>query len=154
MLLVLVAMAHTSPATAEAGGEDSAVVVSPDVPIEDMSMEELRRIFLFKQRYWKGGGRITILYSETSLEPDSFLLDEIYRSDYPSLKRLILEKLYQSEIELAPKVVASDQSVLRFVASGRGLIAVVAAESITGDGAKVLTVEGERPGAKDYPLRR
>jgi hypothetical protein len=151
--VLLLTWAFMSSATAEAGGQECAVVVSPDVPITDVSMEQLRRIFLFKQRFWKGGGRITILYSETSLEPGSFLLDEIYRSDYPSLKRLILEKLYQSEIELAPKVVASDQSVLRFVGSGRGLIAIVAAESITGDGIKLLTVEGKRPGAQDYPLR-
>jgi len=151
---VLLATADVAPATSQSDVQSYAVVVSPDVSIDDVSVEQLRRIFQFKQRYWKGGRRITVLYSESSLEPGSFLLDEIYRLDYPSLKRFILEKLYQGELDLAPKVVASDRSVLRFVASGHGLVAIVASDTINGNGAKVLTVDGRRPETDDYPLRR
>jgi len=152
VIALLSALAFAPPAAPQAR-EDYCVVVSPDVSITDMTMEELRRIFQFEQRFWRGGGRITVLFSETSLESGSFVLDTLYGSDYPGLKLLILEKLYRGEMELAPKVVASDGSVLDFVESGHGLIAIVTRDSVGDNGVKVLTVDGQRPGSEGYPLR-
>ena len=137
-----------------AGQEEYAVVVSPDVPVSNLSMDQLHRLFLFRERYWKPGLAVTVLLSEDGLEPGSFLLEKIYRMDYASLRRLILEKLYQAEIDLAPKVVASDEVAVAFVASGRGLVAFVRANAAHGSSVKVVSIDGVPPGAPGYVLRR
>lgn len=132
-----------------------AVVVSPDVPISDVTLVELRRLFLFRKRFWEAGRRVTILLSETALEEPSYLLEEVYRvDDLRSLRRLILEKLYQEEIDLAPKIVASDGVALSFVASGKGLVTLVRADAVGDAKVKTLSIDGLLPDAEGYPARR
>ena len=130
------------------------MVVSPDVAVSDLSMDQLRRLFLFRERYWKPGSAVTVLYSEDALEPGSLLLEEIYRMDYATLRRFIVEKIYQEEIDLAPKVVASGKLAVAFVASGRGLITLVRASAAQRSSAKIVSVDGHLPGSGGYALRR
>jgi hypothetical protein len=131
-----------------------AVVVSPDVETMDLEFDDLRRIFRFQRRFWRSGRPLTLLFSEENLASGSFLLDRVYGTDYTALRRLILERLYSGELDLAPKVVANDESVVTFVAAGNGLIAVVRADAVGEQQVKVLTVDGKAPGSADYPLRR
>ena len=143
-------------ATPELHAEDEThvVVVSPDVPVSNIEIDDLRRIFQFKRRFWRAGRRLTLLYSEENLTSGSFLLDRIYGMDYSSVRRMILERLYSGDIDLAPKVVASDETAVAFVASGSGLIAVVRVDAVGEEPVKVLTVGGMKPDSADYPLRR
>ena len=138
-----------------AGAEiEYAVIASPDVPVSNISLDELRRLFLFVKKYWKPGQPVTILISEGGLRPGSFVLRRIYQvKDEASLRRLILEKLYQWHIDLAPKIVASDQHAIAFVAAGRGLLAVVQADQVRGAGVKILSINGLSPGSPGYPGR-
>ena len=134
--------------------EDYLVVISPDVPMSNLSLDQVRRIFLFREKYWKAGLQATIIISDEGLEPGSLLLKKIYRMDHTALRRLILEKLYQGEIDLAPKVVASDRVAVDFVAAGHGLITLVRASVVQGKSVKILSVDGLSVGAAGYALRR
>ena len=137
-----------------AAAEDWVVVVSGDVPVTDVSMEHLRRMFLFRERYWKTGLPVTVILSGDDLDAGSFVLQKIYRMEYTALRRMIFEKLYQQEIELPPKVVASDDVAVEIVASGRGLISIVRASALRGGDIHVLSVDGIQPGGGGYALRR
>lgn len=141
-------------AEAQKAVEDYAVIVSADVPLTAISFEHLRRIFLFTERYWKPGAPVRVLLSDDGLEPGSIVLEKLYRMDAQQLRRYILEKLYQQEIDLAPKVVASDELAAAFVVSGSRLIAVVKAEVAKAKHARVLPVDGVLPGAPGYDLRK
>ena len=137
-----------------APGDTYVVVVSPDVTATNLTMEELRRLFFFRERRWKSGPAASLVYSEEGLEPGSFLLTAIYHMSYPELRRLILEKLYQGEIALAPRVAPSDGIAVTYVASGRGLVALVPAAVGQGTRAKILTIDGLAPGSAGYALKR
>jgi len=128
-----------------------AIVASPDVTVADLSLDELRRLFGFSRKYWTASSPVTILLSEESMEPGSFVLEKVYQlPDKASLRRLILEKLYQGQIDLAPKIVGSDELAIRFVAAGRGLLAVVRADAVDGAGVKILALDGKLPGSPGY----
>jgi len=132
-----------------------AIVASPDVAVSDLSLDELRRLFRFRRKFWKPSSPVTILLSEDNMQPGSFVLERIYQlPDLASLRRLILEKLYQGQINLAPKIVGSDELAVRFVAAGRGLLAVVRADALNGAGVKILTLDGKLPGSPGYAGRR
>jgi hypothetical protein len=130
-----------------------AVIASPDVTIVDLDTNQLRRIFMFRQKYWEGGTQIRILYAESDLAPDSCLLEKIYRMDYGDLRRYILLQLYSDTIQRAPKVVDDTATVIRFVASGKGLLAIVPADQIGDADVHTFSVEGLFPGADGYLLR-
>lgn len=153
-LLTLLACLTPAIPAEEAPEHVCVVVVSPDVERSELRMDELRRIFLFRQRHWSAGRPVTILYSDSNLEPGSCLLEEIYRMDYPRMRRFILEKLYQGEIDLAPLVMTSDEAVVAAVASGKGLIGLVRRDKAAGADVQVLSINGVPPGADGYPLQR
>lgn len=141
-------------AVVPAAAEEWVVVVSADVPATNVSLDHLRRMFLFRERYWKPGLPVTVILSGDDLDAGSFVLQKIYRMDYAALRRMIFERLYQQEIELPPKVVASDDIAVEIVASGRGLISIVRTTSLRGGDLHVLSVDGVHPGGEGYALRR
>lgn len=147
-------VATATGAVAPALAEDYAVVVSPGVVIEDISLEGIRDIFAFRRRFWSPTQSITILYSSESLEKKSVMLRQIYGKDIVGLRRLILENINRGDLDFAPKVVATDQIAVQFVAAGEGLIALVRRSSADVPGLKILSVDGKKPGHPQYPLRR
>jgi len=152
-LLTALGLCGSLSASLSAAGRSFAVVVSPDVPATNLTMEEVRRVFLLKKNFWKPGLPATILLPESGSPTRSFLLKTICRTDEPGLKRLILEKLYRAEIDLAPKVVGSGKETVSFVLSSRGVVGIVPAEDSTGASVKVLRIDGKLPGEAGYPLQ-
>jgi hypothetical protein len=146
--------AATAAAVVPAHAEDYAVVVSAGVTIEDSSLEGIRDIFAFRRRFWSPTRPITILYSSESLEKNSVMLRQIYGKDIVGLRRLILENINRGDLDFAPKVVATDQLAVQFVAAGEGLIALVKRSAADAPGLRILAVDGKKPGHPQYPLRR
>jgi len=152
---VALAVLAVAPVTRSASAETYVVVVSPDVSMTDLSFEDLRRIFLFRQRFWKPNQPITLLYSEFNFQAGSFMLQSVYAMSRQDLKTLILRRLYSGDIDLAPKIVSSDETAVAFVGNGYGIVALVRADAVSADArARVLTIDGAAPGSAGYPLRR
>lgn len=129
-----------------------AVVASQDVPLDNVTMAELRRLFTLERRFWKPGRPSTVLYPPPGSPARTTLLRDLCKADEQGLRRMMLEKMYRGEIDLAPKVVKSDEEAIAFVASGRGLLALVPARLADHPSVKILTVDGRRPGGPGYAL--
>jgi hypothetical protein len=136
-----------------AGAPSYAVIVSPDVGLVDLSVDELRRILTFKRTLWKTGQTINLLLPGAPLPARTFLLQRMYRMSDDELRRFILERLFQAEIDFAPKVVTSEHDAIAFVASGRSQIAIVSSDVHDLSKVKVLRVDGRLPGEAGYPLQ-
>lgn len=152
-LLTAIVLGGSVPVALPAAERSFVVVVSPDVPVSGLTVEEVRRIFLLQRNFWKPGEPATILLPEGGSSTRSFLMQKICRTDDQGLKRLILEKLYRAEIDLAPKVVRSAKETVSFVASSRGVIGLVPMEDSGGGVVKVLRIDGKLPGEEGYPLQ-
>ena len=110
MALAIVAGVALSPRATRAtsvAGSEYAVIVSNGVAVDGLSLDELRRIFLFKRTVWRPGQTINVLLPDTGTATRAFLLRDIYRMSEGELRRFILERIFQAEIDLAPKVVGS-----------------------------------------------
>jgi hypothetical protein len=152
LIALLAVVASVGSAAGASVAADFAVVVSPDVELTSCSSAELRHLFGLERQFWKAGRPVVVLLPEAGSHTHAFLLRRVYRTDEDGLKRLMLEKLYRGEIDLAPKVVGSDREALSFVASSRGLIALVPASLVDGADVRVLRIDGKLPGASGYPL--
>ena len=65
---------------------------------------------------------------------------------------MILERVFQGRIDLAPKASRSDEESIGFVASARGLISLVSASAQGLNHVRVLRIDGKLPGDHNYPL--
>lgn len=138
---------------APSGSSDYAVIASPDVPIDQLTPSDVRRIFMLDRGYWKSGQPIVVLLPPTGSRTRRFLTGHVCGTDDSRLKRTYLEKMYRGEIDLAPKVVDSDQDAISFVSSSRGLVALVPATMVGSAKVRVLSIDGKRPGTSSYPFR-
>lgn len=154
LLCAALVLASWPPWPAAREAETFVVVVSPDVPASNLSMDQVRRLFLFREKFWKPGRPVRVLLSEEELQDGSLLLEEIYRMDLPALRVLILEKLYQEEIDRPPKIVSSDKVAVSFVEAGQGLVTLVRAAAAQSTKAKIVTIGDIAPDGDRYPLRR
>lgn len=132
-------------------GDSLAVVVHRDVDIDDVTINELRRIFLAEQQYWPDKSRIVLLIREPETHERRIVLERIYEMTEPEFRRYWIAKVFKAEIPSGPKVVLS-------VNMARDLVSVIP-NSITfmrsadaGSDFKVIRVDGKLPDEDGYAL--
>jgi hypothetical protein len=149
---VWLAFGHRAGAAPPQTGGEFAVIASSGVPVDDLTLDELRRVFLFKRGVWRPGQPVNVMLPDSGLPARGFLLRHVYRMSEQDLRRFILERIFQAEIDFAPKVVGSDAEALAFVKAGRSLITVVSAGAPRLTQVKVLRIDGKLPRQAGYPL--
>lgn len=133
-------------------GSDIAVVVNADTPVTDLSLAEVRRIFLGDRQYWNSKLGIVLLMRAPTARERDVVLRVIYQMSEEQYKQYWVAKVYRSEVTVAPKVVYSDNMQYELVSAMPGAIAVVDARN-THPGVKIVRVDGMLPGERGYPLR-
>jgi hypothetical protein len=129
-----------------------AVIVHEDVPVDDLSLSELRRIFRGERLFWAGDMTITLLAPPRGSRERKVLLGKVYeRGSEAEYKRFWINKLFDKRGQTAPKVTGSTQMSAGLVRQIPGAIALVPADRIP-RGVKVLRIDGRRPGEAGYPL--
>ena len=129
-----------------------AIVVHMDTSIDDLSLQELRNIFLANQQFWPDRTRITLMVRAPKSDERDFVLDRIYQMDEAQFRQYWIAKLFRAEVASGPKVVYSSEMALELVTAIRGAITFVAASAVQ-PGVKVIRVDGKLPGESGYPLR-
>ena len=133
-------------------GAEFVVIASSGVPVDDLTLDELRRVFLFKRGVWRPGQPVNVMLPDSGLPARAFLLRHVYRMSEQDLRRFILERIFQAEIDFAPKVVGSDAEAVAFVKAGRSLITLVSSGAPRLSQVKVLRIDGKLPRQAGYPL--
>lgn len=150
---VLVLAGSVPPAAAQAGaGEGVAIVVHPQAPVDGLSLDQLRRIFLAEQQFWRDGSRITLLVRAPAAYERDVVLNIIYRMSETEFRKYWVGKMFRAEVPAGPKIVYSSEMAGELVTAVPGAIAFVPAGSVAPT-AKVLRIDGRRPGEPGYPLQ-
>lgn len=132
--------------------ESLAIIVNRENPIENLSMNELRSVFLGERSHWANGRRITLVMMEPGqLERDTMLRD-ICRMSESDLRRRYLQGLLTGEVLVSPKTLASPVGVRKFVFNVPGAIGYLRREDLD-DSVKVVRIDGHLPNDSEYPLR-
>lgn len=158
MLLPIVAfaalLAAAGPARAQQGRRDGAVaiVVHPETRVADVSMAQLRSIFLGEQQFWPDHLRITLLVRAPVAVERELVLDRIYRMNEDEFRQYWIAKMFRAEVASGPKVVYSTDMARELVAVIKGAITFMPASEVTPD-MKVLRIDGKSPGDAGYALR-
>ena len=131
---------------------DFAVIVNPDTPVTDLSLEDVRKIFLGERQYWNAKMPVMLLIAAPGTRERDVVLKLVYQMEEVQFKRYWIAKIFRAESATAPKIVYSDEVANELTASIPGAIAVIDARDV-GARVKVLRIDGQLPGQPDYTLK-
>jgi len=129
-----------------------AIVVHKDLPIENLSLEELRSIFLADRQFWGNRNRITLLVRAPQSDERTFVLERIYQMSEAQFRQYWIAKMFRAEVPRGPKIVLSTGMTLDLVVAIPGSISFTRADAVTND-VKVIRVDGLLPSDEGYPLK-
>ena len=150
--MCLVFSGSTALAQDTAESKSIAIVVHKDTNIENLSLAELRNIFLANQQFWSNRKRIVLLVRAPKSDERDFVLNTIYQMDETQYRQYWIAKMFRAEVPRGPKIVFSTNMMLELVIAIPGSISFVSADEVTED-VRVVRIDGKLPSDPGYPLR-
>lgn len=124
------------------------------LPVSNLSLHDMRRLFLGETRYWKGNIPVVLIMPPARTHERDVLLHSVYRMNEAQYKQYWIGRILRGEAMNAPKTAESLSSARSLVASLPGGVTLLNAhQANTSKKRKVLKIDGKSPGEKEYPLR-
>ncbi len=120
-------------------GEQIAIVAHPGVPVDELSLAEVRKIFLADRQYWTPKLRITLLICAPHTWERKAFFQIVYRMDEAQFRQYWIRKEFRDQITSFPRTVYSAQAAASLAARLPGAITFLDAAEIP-SGVKVLKV--------------
>ncbi len=139
------------PKSTDTDGADIAIVVRPDVPVDELTFPELRRLMLGEKQYWNSSLRVTLLVRAPGAREREVVLRDIYQMSEAQFRQYWIAKVFRAEAPSGPRIVYSSEMAADLAGSIPGAVAFVDASQIP-KGLKILKINGRLPGQKGYPL--
>ncbi|HSL23648.1 MAG TPA: hypothetical protein VK886_19105 [Vicinamibacterales bacterium] len=129
-----------------------AIIVHRSNPVVQLTLIELRRIFMLEKQTWPHGRKITVVLREKGQRERTDAIRLICGIDEAEYDRYILLQTFRGQIGQGPRSILTGTGMLRFVFNAPGAIGSVSADQLDGS-TKVLQIDGRLPGDPRYPLR-
>jgi hypothetical protein len=129
-----------------------AIVVNPHVPVDDISLEELRKIFLGERQFWSSNMPVVPLIRPQGTPEREVVLRVIFKMSETEYKKYWIAKVFRAEATNEPAVAPTNAFANDAVSAIPGSIACENVKDVP-HGAKVLRIDGHKPGDPGYPLR-
>ena len=130
-----------------------AVIVHPANPVENLTVGELRRIFMLDTQTWPHGRKITVVLREKGQPERADGIRIICGLTEREYDRQVLFRTFQGSVNIGPRSIQSSATMLRFVQNAPGAVGYVNADEFDGT-VKLLRIDGLLPDNPRYPLRR
>ncbi len=129
-----------------------AIVVHKQSAVENLSLDQLRSIFLADRQFWSDRTRITLLVRAPKSTERSFVLNRIYQMSEAQFRQYWIAKMFRAEVPRGPKIVFSTGMALDLVVAIPGSISFTRADDVTDD-VRVVRIDGLMPNDDGYPLK-
>ena len=129
-----------------------AIVVHKDTDVDNLSLYQLRRIFLADQQFWQNRKRIVLLVRAPQSDERDFVLNRIYQMSEAQFRQYWIGKMFRSEVPRGPKIVFSTDMTLELVIAIPGSISFMRADDVSDD-VTLVRIDGKLPSEVGYPLQ-
>src|SRR5215471_11711330 len=102
-LLQLLLCVQAAPTT------DVAVVANKDVPVDNLSFIELRKILLGDRQFWSSNVRVTLLIRAPMAHERDVVLRDILEMSEAQFRQYWIGKVFRAESSTAPKTVYTNE---------------------------------------------
>jgi ABC-type phosphate transport system substrate-binding protein len=146
-------MAISAP-RANAAGDPIVVIVNKENPVENLSMGDLKKLYLSDRSRWDTGKAVApVILPAGTPERTSFLKQVCGMSD-TEMSKYFLQAAFTGKAATPPKEVGSAGGVIAFVAGSPGGIGFVKAGDLpAGSAVKAVKVEGAAASDPGYKLK-
>ena len=130
-----------------------AIIVHQSNPTSDLTLSELRRIFMLEKQAWSHGRRITLVlraHGQPDRDEPIRLICGLSPVDYD---RHVLFQTFRGSVGQGPRSIESAYAMQRFVFNAPGAIGYVWADEWDRS-TKILRIDGALPGDPKYALHR
>ena len=134
-----------------AAAPEVAIVVRPDVPVDNLSFAELRRLMLGDRQFWTSNLRVTLLVRAPGAREREVVLKNIYQMSEAQFRQYWIAKVFRAEAASGPRIVYSNEMAAELASAIPGAVAFVDAGQVP-SGLKVLRINGLLPNQPGYPL--
>jgi hypothetical protein len=131
---------------------DLAIVVNPDCSLDNVSSEELTKIFKAEKNKTPDGVKFVITGRSAGSTEQNASLKGIYQLSDAEYNKFFLQATFAGTIPAAPKQLPSGSAVCQFVAAEKGGIGYLCATEADAT-VKVIKVDGKAPGDPGYPIK-
>jgi ABC-type phosphate transport system substrate-binding protein len=146
------ARGSASPPAQASADQNLAIIVNQANTVDDITLKELRTVFLGERSHWPNGRRITLVMMDPGVPERKAVLRDICRMNETEFSRHFLQGLFTGEVFVSPKTLSSPTGVRKFVFNVPGAIGYVRASDVDGT-VKVIRVNGHGVDDPEYPLR-
>lgn len=152
LLGAVAAASFLGAAGADAQVRPVAIVVNPATAVNDLSLLELRNVFLGERQFWNDGSRIVLLVRAPVAYERDVVLNKIYRMDESQFRQYWIAKVFRAEVSSGPKIVYGNDMTRQLVSALPGAVGFISATDVSPE-MKVVRINGKLPGDPDYPLQ-
>jgi ABC-type phosphate transport system substrate-binding protein len=131
---------------------DVAVVANADVPVDNLSIFEVRHIFRGEKQYWKSNLKVVLLVPPQGAHERDVMLNVVYRMSESEYKQYWIGRIFRAEAISAPKTAESSATAKNLVTRLSGCITLMNAADVRSSD-RILKIDGKVPGEKGYALR-
>ena len=151
LLMLLTFVSVQIPGSGFAQGTDIAIVVSSNVPVDNLTFAELRKLLLGDRPFWSSNLKVTLLIRAPAARERDVILRSVLQMSESQFRQYWIGKVFRAESAAAPKTVYSTEMAVSLVNSIPGAVAFIDSTQLPKD-MKVVRIDGLRPGDKGYPL--
>src|SRR5256885_12147651 len=94
-----------------------AVAVGPDVPVDDLSFPEVRKLFLGERQFWTAKLRVVLLMRAPVAPERDIVLRTIYQMTEAQFRQYWISKVFRAEVSSGPKIVYSNEMATELVSA-------------------------------------
>src|ERR1700730_15451916 len=116
MLLAVVSLL-TLLLSAASNPTDIAIVVRPDVPADNLTFSELRKLMLGNRQFWNPGIRVALLIRAPVAHEREAVLKAIYQLSESQFQQYWIAKVFREEATAGPRIVYSNEMAGELVAA-------------------------------------
>ena len=151
LLLLLAILSIAIQGTGAPAGADIAIVVGQNVPIDNLTFSEVRKLLSGDRQFWSSNLKVTLLIRAPVAHERDVLLKNILQMTEAQFRQSWIGKVFRAESAAAPKTVYSTEMAVSLVISIPGAVAFIESTQVPKE-LKVVRIDGLRPGDKGYPL--
>ena len=115
--VILVAACCSGVAGSPAADADIAIVVRPDVPVDNLSFAELRRLMLGDRQFWASNLKVTLLVRAPGAREREVVLKIIYQMSEAQFRQYWIAKVFRAEAASGPRIVYSNETAAELAAA-------------------------------------
>ena len=82
-----------------------AIVVRPDVPVDNLSFADLRKVLLGDRQFWTSGLRVTLVIRSPGSHEREVVLKTIYQMSEAQFRQYWIAKVFRAEVPGGPRIV-------------------------------------------------